>query len=253
MFGAKRVRRGRGFRRVSARARRPSPRGRKSLSPFQSRRTGVPGSDVPNPLEAARQNKIGRGTDPADGGKRLKRRNAKCGTVDPAAVPLFPPSQPRFLICSGLRDPVPAKPALFEEHPVRTRVPWRAHQTQGTGGESARDGPRAQVRSKRLQKEFGVSPQATQARTRPRGRELCPSRVKVTQVALPDPKTPLPLSSARLRLPASPDPGRQHPQLGCAFSSPPRLPVFPGHWGPLGADLRPSPTPLARPWSRLKR
>lgn len=136
--------------------------------------------------------------------------------------------------------------------------PWRALQNPGRARVVRALGtPRCtQVRSKRLEKEFGVSPRATQDGTCPLGGGALPWSLRGhAGRALPDPRTPLPLSPAWLWFSASPDlhQARKYLEFGPASSSQPQHLVFRGHWRPLRTDLRPSPAPPARSWSGLNR
>lgn len=113
--------------------------------------------------------------------------------VTPGAVPLLPPSQLRPLLRaarpgarkadSPRRAPWPHLPPLASSPKRRSRVA----RALGTGR-------RAQVCNERLETEFSVSPRPGWPALARGAEELCPGRGEVTQVALPGPRTPLPLS-----------------------------------------------------------
>lgn len=111
----------------------------------------------------------------------------------PGAVPLLPPSQLRPLLRaarprarkadSPRTAPCPHLPPLASSPKSRSRVA----RAMGTGR-------RAQVRNERSEKEFRVGPRPGWPALARGAEELCPGRGEVTQVALPGPRTPLPLS-----------------------------------------------------------
>lgn len=146
--------------------------------------------------------------------------NAAC--VGHSFGPSLAPFAAATSVYSGLQNTVPARPALPKKHgpPLLASPPKPKAQVVRAPG----TGRRAQVRRKRLEKEFGVRPWPPRWAPARGAEEFCPGRGEVTQVALSDPKTPLPLSPARLRFSASPDQARKHPEVFLLLLSPDFLP-----------------------------
>lgn len=154
----------------------------------------------------------------------------------------------------GLRDAVCAKPALPDGPSCPPSSPPASPQQPGHAL-SQRTAPAGapQTPVEGIHRQLAGPPRPAPTRG---AEELCPCRAGVTQVALPDPRPPLPPSRAWPWFSTSPHGGsqaRKQLELGPASSSQSRLSLFPGHWGPLSADLRPSPAPPARSLSGSNR
>ena len=138
--------------------------------------------------------------------------------------------------------------------PVRTCPPGWALKNPGHAAGSLRTVRRPQVQGKRFWKQFIFGSPGPPRPAPALGAEaLCPSGGEVTQVALPDPRTPLPPGPSRLCFSARMDRGqaRKPLELGPASSSQPGFLFSPGR-GHGAAQCRPStltwPTCLLSVW-----
>lgn len=179
-----------------------------------------------------------------DGGKRPRRRNAERA----ARCRMRPSFAPFAAATSHLErvDAVQAKLAPREGPPYPHLPHRRALKNPGHAAGSLRTVRRPQVRGKRFWKQFILgSPGPPRPAPALGAEELCPGGGGVTQVALPDPRTPLPPGPSWLCFSARMDRGqaRKPFELGPA-SSQPRFLFSPGRRHG-AAQCRPSP--LTRP------
>ena len=187
-----------------------------------------------------------------DGGKGPRRRNAERA----ARCRMRPSFAPFAAATSHLErvDAVLAKLAPREGPPCPHLPPRRTLKNPGHAAGSLRTVHRPQVRGNRFWKQFIFGSPGPPRPAPALGAEaLCPGGGEVTQVVLPDPRTPLPPGPSWLCFSARMDRGqaRKPLELGPASSSQPGFLFFPGR-GLGAAQCRPStltcPTCLLSVW-----
>lgn len=186
---------------------------KRSLPPLQSCSTRVPGLANPNLLGAIRDCKPGRETGKVDGGKGPRCRDAECGVRWTQGPSFSCPLRSRDLFsrlqctdCAGSRGraPCPHLPPLGELSSPKPRA--RVARALGT--------PR-----RTREKEFSISPWATQDGTCPLGGEALPWRLRGHAGRAPRPEDAAP-AQPRLALvfrEPGPSPGEGTPRVRSPF------------------------------------